>query len=181
VEYELSRCEVVAPPVLHGPEPTSFAFNFIFLVMAYLMSVAVQFLDKVAIFQTSRAITEVSLHRELLLTTYVERGSVGNVFRGRFEEMQTDDIVGKVVDGSTEKLLHHEAQIYETLTCLQGSAIPTIYGLYTDGHLEVLIMQYAGKKFRSFSELSEGQRYVSHVLHQPFLFMLVNCILFDAL
>lgn len=151
----LSLCNVMSSLHMRGPPPSTFK----------------QWLHK-----ATRVLKSLPWQRQqcrkLILTTYLERGSVGNVFRGHYADMQQEDIVGKVVvDGPSQELLYHEARIYADLTALQGSAIPSVHGLYVSGHLLVLVMQYAGEKFRSFSDLTLRQRYVptytrlSHLLY----------------
>jgi serine/threonine protein kinase len=159
------------------PERQSFTFHSF---MALLASFAIQGLTQLAIFHKSvqtrlkrskspmDAISPPS-YRELLLTTFLDRGSVGNVFRGRFDHLCTDNVIGKVaVDTQSQARLHHEAKIYAALTALQGTVIPTFYGLYVGRGLQVLLMRDAGKSLSSFSTLSRAQQYVIHILREPF-------------
>lgn len=99
------------------------------------------------------------------MTTFLGSGSVGNVFRGHFGDVLTEDIVAKVaMQESSQALLRHEAKMYATLSALQGTAIPIVYGLFIGENVNVLVMRYAGEAISSFSELSICQRYMVSIL-----------------
>ena len=88
------------------------------------------------------------------ITRFLGSGYVGNVFGGCFEDIQTDDITCKI--GETEEsraLLLHEATIYQTLSSLQGSAIPEVHGLFVHSSFYVLVMKYVGKALTLFIDL----------------------------
>jgi serine/threonine protein kinase len=106
------------------------------------------------------------------MTTFLGSGSVGNVFRGHFGDMLTDDFVAKVaMHEPSQALLRHEAKMYTILSALQGAVIPMVYGLFIGQNVHVLVMRYAGEAISSFSKLSIQQRYVvtillgGHIIH----------------
>jgi predicted Ser/Thr protein kinase len=73
---------------------------------------------------------------------FLGAGSVGNIFIGYSENNQVADIVGKVAENKrSQEMLRHEAKIYAVLSTLQGSAVPTVYGLFTDSCLHILLMK----------------------------------------
>jgi hypothetical protein len=65
-------------------------------------------------------------------------------------------LIAKTAHGpSATQRLVRESHAYAAMRALQGVAIPTVIGMFTtkDGKNTVLMMSYAGKGLRAFSEL----------------------------
>jgi hypothetical protein len=105
-------------------------------------------------------------HPEVHLTKFLGKGSAGNVFQGSLQNSKSDEVIGKIaVEEESQSLLQNEAQIYSTLSALQGSVIPTAHGLFTGRGFQLLILQYVGEAITSFSDLSDSQRCVNVLIH----------------
>jgi hypothetical protein len=81
-----------------------------------------------------------------------------SVYRG---DLDGRKVVAKIAeeDGLVE-LLQHEGLVYQHLSSIQGSVIPTCLGLFTTGAALILITEDCGAPLESFSTLTDGERYV---------------------
>jgi hypothetical protein len=96
--------------------------------------------------------------RRLTLRTRVSGyNGLFSVFRG---DLDGQKVVTKMTDNdSLGEVLYHEAIIYNHLSDLQGSVVPTFLGLYKAEASSLLVMADCGQSLISFSTLNNDQRY----------------------
>jgi hypothetical protein len=58
-----------------------------------------------------------------------------------------------------KEMIGHEALLYEMLLPLQGLCVPKLYGLFRSEMLEVLVLEFMGRSFKSIEELNIEQRW----------------------
>ena len=88
----------------------------------------------------------------------VQWGHRRHVFRGRFGGMP---VVAKICSDGAQSLLRGECAVYQTLSDLQGSAIPRCYGLFRVGDMaDMLLLEDCGESLHSFDGLTPKQRCV---------------------
>jgi hypothetical protein len=97
--------------------------------------------------------------RRLTLTTRVsDRNGLYSVFRG---DLDGRNVITKMTENnSLVEVLRHESLIYQHLSDIQGSVIPTCLGLFAVGASCLLVMTDCGVSPTSFSTLTDAERYV---------------------
>jgi hypothetical protein len=97
--------------------------------------------------------------RRLTLTTRVsDRNGLFSVFRG---DLDGRKVITKMTENnSLVEVLRHESLIYQHLSYIQGSVIPTCLGLFAVGAGCLLVMTDCGVSPTSFSTLTDSERYV---------------------
>jgi hypothetical protein len=100
--------------------------------------------------------------RQLTLMTRVsDYGGLFSVFLG---DLDGRKVVAKMTDkDELGEVLRHERLIYQHLSDLQGSVVPTCYGLFTVEASHLLITEDCGVSLTSFSTLSNHERCVVFV------------------